>query len=170
MTQRAQRQVRDVISPADSAKMVGYASEILDIPKEDIAKAYSEGVAGVPAIRHPGMFSARGNVGEWTYSPEKKLKFDQTYEPSFAGKKEWGESMWRTYENSILHEAFGHGLLQSLYGHHLPQTPFVREETFPYLMQTMSSRGTKGENRKLESILYSKALKEKQLFEKRVKK
>ena len=38
MTQRAQRQVRDVISPADSAKMVGYASEILDIPKEDIDK------------------------------------------------------------------------------------------------------------------------------------
>jgi len=160
-----QKQVRQYIAPADSARMVQYASWLTNKPPEEIAQAYSSGVAGVPVFEKPGMHKEEGRVGKWTYAPHKELSFDPKYKPSFAGEKEWGESLWRTYQNSILHEAFGHGLMQSLYGYYPKKTPFVRTETLPYLMQAMSSRGTEKENPLVESVLYKKMLEERKKFQ-----
>jgi hypothetical protein len=158
-------QVRQYITPADSSRMVQYASWLTNKSPEEIAKAYSSGVAGVPIFEKPGMFKEEGRVGKWTYSPDKELSFDPSYKPSWTGKKEWGESLWRTPQNSILHEAFGHGLLQSLYGYYPKKTPFVRTEILPYLMQALSSRGTEKENPRIETILFKKMLEDKKKFQ-----
>ena len=160
-----QKQARQYITPADSARMVQYASWLTNKSPEEIAQAYSSGVAGVPVFEKPGMFKRRGRVGEWTYYPDKELSFDPSYKPNWTGKRKYGEQLWRTPQNSILHEAFGHGLLQSLYGYYPKKTPFVRTETMPYLMQALSSRGTEKENQRVIPILYKKMLEERKKFQ-----
>ena len=158
-------QVRQYITPADSARMVQAVSWLTNKSPEEVAQAYSSGVAGVPVFEKPGMFKEIGRVGEWTYSPDKELSFDPSYKPNWTGKRKYGAHLWRTPENSILHEAFGHGLLQSLYGYYPKKTPFVRTETMPALIQALSSIGTEKASSSAVSILYRKMLEERKKFQ-----
>ena len=143
--------VRDLVAPADSAAIVDYLIDYFNKP--DIPELYSEQVAGIPVKAKPGLYEKEGVTGYLVrtydsrnpnvvkrkrieldtdkespgYSP---VKFEAEEDPEVVSKDVWYE---RTPRNTLLHEAFGHGMLDAVYGYQ-KKPHFSRTETFPYML------------------------------------
>ena len=149
------KKVRDYVEPADSAAIVDYLVDFFNRP--DIPELYSEEVAGTPVKEVPGKFEKEGRTGSYSriydirepnvvkrkrieldtdkespgYSP---VKFEAEEDPEVVSKDVWYE---RTPRNTLLHEAFGHGMLDAVYGYQ-KKPHFSRTETFPYMLSVYS--------------------------------
>jgi len=161
-------QVRHYISPSDSADVVDYLINFFNRP--DIPEIYSKEVAGIP-VREDESIQNRRKTGEFTrwISPENKVtKSEIVFDPNKESK---GYGRWwytkeqipeldinkkisikKTPSNTILHEAFGHALIDAIYGYH-KKPHYTRNEVFPYMLQTYS------ELKKLERLGVSKTSK-----------
>jgi len=144
--------VRDLVAPADSAAIVDYLIDYFNRP--DIPELYSEQVAGIPVKAKPGLYEKEGVTGYLvrTYdsrnpnvvkrkrieldtdkeSPgyQKHVLFEAEKNPEVVSKDVWWK---RTPRNTLLHEAFGHGMLDAVYGYQ-KEPHFSRTETFPYML------------------------------------
>ena len=147
--------VRDLVTPADSAAVVDYLIDYFNRP--DIPELYSEQVAGIPVKAKPGLYEKEGVTGYLvrTYdsrnpdvvkrkrieldtdkeSPgyQKHVLFEAEKYPEVVSKDIWHK---RTPRNTLLHEAFGHGLLDAIYGYQKKPHP-SRTETFPYMISVL---------------------------------
>ena len=145
--------VRDYVAPADSAAVVDYLIDYFNRP--DIPELYSEQVAGIPVKAEPGLYSKEGKVGSYDRTidregrvkykeilldPDKEgggygpTKFTAERDPDLVSKDVW----WRkTPRNTLLHEAFGHGMLDAVYGYQ-KKPHFSRTETLPYMLSVYS--------------------------------
>ena len=148
--------VRDLVAPADSAAIVDYLIDYFNRP--DIPELYSEQVAGIPVKAKPGLYEKEGVTGYLvrTYdsrnpnvvkrkhieldtdkeSPgyQKHVLFEAEKNPEVVSKDVWWK---RTPRNTLLHEAFGHGMLDAVYGYQ-KKPHFSRTETFPYMLSVYS--------------------------------
>ena len=148
--------VRDLVAPADSAAIVDYLIDYFNRP--DIPELYSEQVAGIPVKAKPGLYEKEGVTGYLvrTYdsrnpnvvkrkrieldtdkeSPgyQKHVLFEAEKNPEVVSKDVWWK---RTPRNTLLHEAFGHGMLDAVYGYQ-KEPHFSRTETFPYMLSVYS--------------------------------
>ena len=145
--------VRDLVAPADSAAIVDYLIDYFNRP--DIPELYSEQVADIPVKGVHGLFSKEGGTGfydrtidregrvehkEILLDTDKKsggygpTKFDAEKHTEVVSKDVWYE---RTPRNTLLHEAFGHGMLDAVYGYQ-KKPHFSRTETFPYMLSVYS--------------------------------
>ena len=148
--------VRDYVAPADSAAIVDYLIDYFNRP--DIPELYSEQVAGIPVKAVPGLYEKEGVTGNYvrTYdsrnpnvvkrkrieldtdkeSPgyQKHVSFEAEKYPEVVSKDIWYK---RTPRNTLLHEAFGHGMLDAVYGYQ-KKPHFSRTETFPYMLSVYS--------------------------------
>ena len=145
--------VRDLVTPADSADVVDYLIDYFNRP--DIPELYSEQVAGIPVKAEPGLFSKEGGVGFFVRELDREggvkrkeilldtdkesggfgpVKFTAEKSPEVVSKDVWYK---RTPRNTLLHEAFGHGMLDAVYGYQ-KKPHFSRTETFPYMLSVYS--------------------------------
>tara|TARA_R100000306_G_C4305528_1_gene107434 strand:- start:68 stop:649 length:582 start_codon:yes stop_codon:yes gene_type:complete len=145
--------VRDLVAPADSAAIVDYLIDYFNKP--DIPELYSEQVAGIPVKGVHGLFSKEGKAGSYDRTIDREgrvkhkeilldtdkesggygpSKFDAEKHPEVVSKDVWYE---RTPRNTLLHEAFGHGMLDAVYGYQ-KKPHFSRTETFPYMLSVYS--------------------------------
>jgi|TARA_R100000049_G_C1886815_1_gene41286 hypothetical protein len=145
--------VRDLVAPADSAAIVDYLIDYFNRP--DIPELYSEQVAGIPVKAKPGLHSKEGKVGSYDRTIDREgrvkykeilldsdkegggygpIQFEAEKNPEVVSKDVW----WRrTPRNTLLHEAFGHGMLDAVYGYQ-KKPHFSRTETFPYMLSVYS--------------------------------
>ena len=145
--------VRDLVAPADSAAIVDYLIDYFNRP--DIPELYSEQVAGIPVKAKPGLYSKEGKVGSYDRTIDREgrvkykeilldsdkegggygpIQFEAEKNPEVVSKDVW----WRrTPRNTLLHEAFGHGMLDAVYGYQ-KKPHFSRTETFPYMLSVYS--------------------------------
>ena len=145
--------VRDLVAPADSAAIVDYLIDYFNRP--DIPELYSEQVAGIPVKAKPGLFSKEGRAGSYDRTIDREgrvkykeilldtdkeaggygpMKFEAEENPELVSKDIWHK---RTPRNTLLHEAFGHGMLDAVYGYQ-KKPHFSRTETFPYMLSVYS--------------------------------
>ena len=144
--------VRDLVAPADSAAIVDYLIDYFNRP--DIPELYSEQVAGIPVKGVHGLFSKEGKAGSYDRTIDREgrvkykeilldsdkegsgygpIQFEAEKNPEVVSKDVW----WRrTPRNTLLHEAFGHGLLDAIYGYQKKPHP-SRTETFPYMISVL---------------------------------
>ena len=146
-------QVRHYVSPTDSANVVDYLIDFFNRP--DIPEIYSKEVAGIP-VREDESIQNRRRTAEFTrwVSPENKVtKSEIVFDPNEKSKgygrwwytkdeipelnKDKKISINKTPSNSVLHEAFGHALIDAIYGYH-EKPHYTRNEVFPYMLQTYS--------------------------------
>jgi len=155
------KKVRDYVEPADSAAIVDYLVDFFNRP--DIPELYSEQVAGTPVKEVPGKFEKEGKTGSYSriydirepnVVKRKYIELDTDKEsPGYQGHvmfKAWKDykteehpwlvekDIWhkRSPRNTLLHEAFGHGLLDAVYGYNKKPHP-SRTETFPYMISVL---------------------------------
>jgi len=144
--------VRDLVAPADSAAIVDYLIDYFNRP--DIPELYSEQVAGIPVKAKHGLHSKEGKAGSYdrTIDREGRVKYkeillDSDKEGSGYGPIQFkaeknpevvSKDVWwrRTPRNTLLHEAFGHGMLDAVYGYQKKPHP-SRTETFPYMISVL---------------------------------
>ena len=144
-------QVRHYVSPSDSANVVDYLIDFFNRP--DIPEIYSKEVAGIPVKKDKSLKDTTGEFTRWV-NPEGKvtrseIRFDPNEEARGYGrwwytKEQIPEldidkkiSIKKTPSNTILHEAFGHALIDAIYGYH-KKPHYTRNEVFPYMLQTYS--------------------------------
>ena len=65
---------------------------------------------------------------------QKHVLFEAEKYPEVVSKDIWHK---RTPRNTLLHEAFGHGMLDAVYGYQ-KKPHFSRTETFPYMLSVYS--------------------------------
>ena len=146
--------VRDYISPADSADVVDFLID--EFNRSDIPELYSEHLATIPVKEVPGKYKKDRATGEYfRYLDEKgkvkrkeiELETDtkaKGYRGDVTIKAEKHPDVVskdikykRTPRGTMIHEAFGHGLLDVLYGYH-KKPHFTRTETFPIMLSVYS--------------------------------
>lgn len=158
------KKVRDYVTPDDSTAIVDYLIDFFNRP--DIPELYSKQVAGIPVKEVHGLKKkedasaqfSRTTVGDKVTKKHIKLESDRSHyrmsDPAHTTYFEKGENLSsiednpylvseeirfkRTPRNAVYHEAFGHGLIDAIYGYH--QKPhFTRTESFPYMVQAYSN-------------------------------
>jgi hypothetical protein len=167
-------QVRHYVSPSDSANVVDYLIDFFNRP--DIPELYSEKVAGIP-VKEDKSLVERKRTAEYdrTLSPEGEItKQEILFQPNedsegygrwWYTKKQIPElrnkvSVKKDPRNTILHEAFGHALMDALYGYH-KKPHYTRNEVFPYMIQTYSElkrleeQGVPKTNRSYQKTLHA---------------
>ena len=167
-------EVRDYVTPADSAAIVDYLIDFFNRP--DIPELYSEKVAGIP-VREDKSLVERRKTAEYKRSlglegeiTKQEIRFQPNDDSEGYGrwwytKKEIPElrnkvSVKKDPRNTILHEAFGHALMDALYGYH-KKPHYTRNEVFPYMIQTYSElkrleeQGVPKTNRSYQKTLHA---------------
>lgn len=124
---------------------------------EDIPEIYSKKVAGLP-IDFTTDLNVRGQYSRIPVSiPEflgkgsahgaidREIRIDSTLETGWGDMKSPDVSILRNWKNTLLHEAFGHALPESIFGYKPKGTKGSvlsgRSEMLPYLLQSISSVG-----------------------------
>ena len=139
--------VRDFVSGEDSTYVLDALEVFFNNP--EIHRLYSQDVAGLPVHEYPGMYKREGLVGKFARNLQDRqvgefegssIRVDTDYVPSWVQVPGTKGRLHRTSENTIIHEAMGHGLLEALYGYQEKPSP-IREEYFPYMVQAYSNRG-----------------------------
>jgi len=158
------KKVRHYVEPADSAAIVDYLIDFFNRP--DIPELYSKQVAGIPVKEVHGLKKETGLAGTYTRRPvgdkltkkRIKLESDRSFykmsNPAHTTYFEKGENLSsiednpylvseelrfkRTPRNVVYHEAFGHALIDALYGYQ-EKSHFTRTESFPYMVQAYSN-------------------------------
>ena len=145
-------QVRHYVTPSDSANIVDFLVDYFN--RSDIPELYSEQVAGIPVKEEPGLYTSEGATAsfdrylsgdelkrkEITFDPDEEAK---GYGRIYVAAEKYPDTVSkdirfrRTPRNTMLHEAFGHGLLDAVYGYQ-KKPHFSRIETFPYMVQVYS--------------------------------
>tara|TARA_Y100001973_G_scaffold36580_1_gene55041 strand:- start:1030 stop:2748 length:1719 start_codon:yes stop_codon:yes gene_type:complete len=171
--------VRDYVSPTDSAHVVDYLMDFLN--RTDIPEIYSKEVAGIPVIEDKSLEDKTGEFvrrvkngkvirNEIRFQPDEKHR---GYGRWWYTKDEIPEldidkkiSIKKTPSNTILHEAFGHALIDAIYGYH-KKPHWTRNEVFPYMIQTYSElKSLEDEYGKSPELIQSKSYqKTKDAFE-----
>jgi len=120
----------------DSAFLIDMLGPFLDIDRETLGDLFSEYVAEIPVHSKPGMYDSEGLVGAYSRLPggkDRKIFIDTDYESSLTEA-----GTYRTQQNSVIHEAFGHALLEALTGYQ-KKPHWSRREEFPYYVQGYSN-------------------------------
>ena len=126
--------VRNYISKQDSAYVLDHLEELLNRP--DIHDVYSKNIAGMEVEEFPGL-EVHGKYKR--DGDKRRIQINPDLKSGWTGENELGiPSLWRSQRNTMLHEAIGHGLLESLYGYQ-KKPHALRGEEFPYYVQAYSN-------------------------------
>ena len=155
--------VRDYVSPQDSTVLIDYLTNLYKKvgakPSkgrniEDIPEIYSKEVAGLPVVFKEDIEG--GKHGEYWRTPvsiktegfahdaiNKEIYIDSTKQTGWPRISK--TSILRNWRNTLLHEAFGHALPESIFGYKPKGTKGSalsgRSELLPYLLQSISNVG-----------------------------
>tara|TARA_R110000824_G_scaffold11938_1_gene52515 strand:- start:13779 stop:14384 length:606 start_codon:yes stop_codon:yes gene_type:complete len=158
------KKVRDYVTPDDSTAIVDYLIDFFNRP--DVPELYSKQVAGIPVKEVHGLKKETGYAGQYDRTTvgdkvtkkhidlESDRSFYKMSNPAYTTYFEKGENLSsiednpylvseeirfkRTPRNVVHHEAFGHGLIDAIYGYH-KKPHFTRTESFPYMVQVYSN-------------------------------